>query len=288
MHIDLPSKKLFFFFIPIIIGLIIFVTFREKINQSILSKNQSPAISVVNLKDTNSWNPSKDDLAIIKKLKDGSPLQASTTSSGEKISVTGLVAMKLFADNVSLQENGLNSVSNLKDLALNTTNNVFANKAKNVYMEKDLNIIPLNSGVNSLLTFANDFLLASRQVEIQLSNVIDSNAETMDPSSPNFKTTMLAVSKAYMPFVKKIVSIPVPKEISKSYILLVNNYARSIEEFKTVSVGSDDPIPTIVAISNIKNNDLEQDALAKVLGNYINARGVIYSESLGLYVLKTQ
>jgi hypothetical protein len=290
MHLDMPSKKLFFYFVPIIIGLVIFVTFREKINQRVMSNSQSSAISVVNSNNTNTdspWNPSKEDLAIIKKLKDGTPLQNNTTSDGKNVSVTGQVAMKLFADNVSLQQNGLNSVSNLKDLALNTANNVLSSNAKDIYTEKDLKIIPINSGTASLLSFVNAFILESNKANNQI-YAMDTENKLADPSSPDFSPTMKSVSKLYDVFAKNLVSIPVPQEIKNSYLLLVNSYARSSQEYATASVGKDDPLLTVATIVNIKNNQAEQQTIVSSLGNYIQSRGLVYSESLGLYVVKSK
>ncbi len=271
----LPSKRLYLFFIPVILGLIIFAVYQNSQINVANSNNQNQLTSIVD--SNNSTSPGNIPYGEISS-NNGTASVATTT-------FTEQIAQKLYLGSLSLQQNGADNLGNFQNLILSTANDVLASSTNNTYTSNDLNIIPAPSGITAFLSFANAFLLKSNQVnrDVQTIGIIGNLA---DPTAPYFGETMVAVSKTYKNFTSDLLLIAVPQEIVEPYLLLINNYASLAEDYAGVGAENVDPLLSVVAINRIKSDEAKQQTIAQTLGNYLQTHGVVYSSKLGKYILK--
>jgi hypothetical protein len=271
------SKRLIIFFVPIVIGLIAFALYQ---NSQIFVTNSSYQNQLTSIVDSDNQSSGNNAQSGIASSNNANMNVASTT-------FTQQVAMKLYYDSLLLQQSGTDNLGNLQSLVLNTANDALANTASDLYTEGDLKIMPSPTDDSAILSFANNFLLISNQVSQQLANTDMAN-KLNDPSSPDFGIIMTTISKIYSDYAKNMVTIPIPQEIDKSYLLLANNYAHLSEDYAGVGAENNDPLLAVIAINRIKSDEAQQQTIAQTLGDYLQAHGIVYSSSLGSYTIKSK
>src|ERR1035437_4104591 len=272
---SLPSKRLFYFSIPVILGLAIFVLIQNGQVTVVNSNNQNQITSTVD--STNSTQTGS--------IQNSDNFSNSSTTNNVDNTFTGKVALQLFTDSLSLQQGGVDPTNIAQSLSDNVTNGILSNSPTDAYKDSDLKIIPAPSGITALLSFANNFLIISNQANKQFAT-LNAVSSMSDPASPEFSNTMSTLSKIYSSLAKRLVSVSVPQELEKSYLLLINTFARSGQDYASAATEKTDPLLAVVAIGNIKNDITEQQSITKAMNNYLVSQSIVFSNQLNVYTIK--
>ncbi len=299
---NLPSKKLFFVVIPIIVMLAFVISIRRgAVAGTSVQKAELSTIGGVDrasgetdtdsdgLKDWEEvlWrmDPKKADTDS-NGILDGQEVEmmkargeqpssqmSSVTASTTVLTRTDLLTKKLFSDYMNLKQNGAVTSKDLQSIASRGVSTLYAEKSENVYVMKDLNV---QLGVTSqadTLTFANKatsvFLKLSSKKEV-LGGLVGINIE-----SKQYGIATNAIADVYSNLAKSLLALQVPKELSITYLTLINTYARTAIEFRNLGHINEDPALAASALQKIQNYQTEQENALAVIGKFFESQNII-------------
>lgn len=299
---NLPSKKLFFIVIPVILILAFVISAKKGTVAS--STSQKAELSAIGGVDSNAGNTDSDgdglkdweetlwgmdpknpdtdgngipdgkEVEIMKARGEEPSSQLNgTSSSTTALTRTDLLTKKLFSDYMSLKQNGAVSSKDLQTIAERGVSTLYAQKTENVYGTKDLHIQGTATTQADVLIFANKataiFLGLSSKKEV-LSGLVGINVE-----SKQYGVATNAIADVYSNLAKNLLSLQVPKELGITYLTLINTYARTAVEFRNLSHISEDPALAASALQKIQNYQDEQENALAVIGKFFESQNIV-------------
>ncbi|TAL48828.1 hypothetical protein EPN83_03500 [Patescibacteria group bacterium] len=312
----MPSKKIILIFIlaAALVGAIFYFSQNQKpaiYSQTKPSSSQNlPAVSELDsdgdgLKDweeviwgTDPDNPDTngngltDEKEIAKQKETANSalpiFERNDSTANQSENQTDEISKKLFADYLSMKQSGGINPDSIFDIAARAAGSISTPQPKKTYSLADLQIIPTGATQATLLSYANNLLSVYQNTRSKLEGASADYKQLVDPESPKFKERITQVSDAYIALAQDLQKLSVPKEIAATQVSLMNNYLQTSAEFKNLLLIKSDPLPGLTSIRKIKENSAEESSLLKTLENYLATRGIIFSESGGVFITKSQ
>lgn len=274
-----PSQKLFYFFIPVIIVLGLFLAVRDRFQV----KNTQDSIVVVAQSDNAREKIEEKDLNN-NGIEDWKEQFSATTSISIDKSIktpdssdnlTESISKDLFAQYIELKKSGAYSSAGVEDIAYGITNRLTESSLDKVFTEKDL-LINETTDSNTVKTYANS-LAKIRDTYFALNRSDQFVFSGFEDES--FLNKILQTSKHYGEMTKEISSLPVPRGLVPSHLALLNNYANSEKSLKLFSVIDDDPARSLQGINAYLQLQNQEQVILKNIAEYLRQNGIIFLSS---------
>jgi len=276
-----PSQKLFYFFIPVIVVLGLFVAFRERITakpdegglQIVAQSNEKRAPleeEDVNKNGIKDW---QERLATEKNTDSLEQEHAAqdTNYKGTK-NLTETMGKDLFTQYIELKKSDGYSPAGVDNIAYDITNKFSTVDFAKKYTEK--NILILNTSDSSTLkTYANA-LASIRNYYFSLNNTDQFVFTSFE--SDDFKNKLTRTAELYGGMTKDIAALSVPSGLTPSHVALLNNYADSESGLKQFSLINDDPARAIQGINTYLQLQGQEQIILKNIAEYLRQNGIIF------------
>jgi hypothetical protein len=276
--LNFPTKKLFFYFLPIILIGGIFSAWNNARGSSI--KNTEGALAV-----TGNNNLISSDLQSDGKFKDWQSTLASqaTTSLSKNPSLrdaenkTENLSKQLFSDYLGLkssgQANNPEAVQQAADRIAKETDSI---KIGVQYVEKDLNI-KTSTTLDDQRIYANTVGIIRQNYRDRFAN--NNSAESYTSASDaNFLKDMSFMSLLYASQVKELLKIPVPSNLSDIHLRLINSYEASGSGLAKINLMQSDPLLSIIGFKQFDIESEKEYAILEELKAKLSASGIVFTQ----------
>jgi len=307
--LNFPSQKLFYFFIPVIAVLGVFVLVKDKVlPKSSPVPEQTVEIvsvknSVINETDTDGdglkdweealWgtdplkpisNPQKIADAEFVKIKiEKEGVNASTKESftlqafaTEDENVSTALGKDMFAEYVSLKKSGQATPDKLDQLALRLAENTALPVTKK-YTTSQVKTFP-DANKDFGRIYANN--VAGLKLKYQ--NMVQQRStrgpeEVTDANVSQYSEMFSYLSTLYTNFAKELMTLSVPKGLVNSHIDLANSLAQSANAIKNMSLIDTDPTRALIGVESHSEAEALQESALITMSRFFTTNGIIFT-----------
>lgn len=272
-----PSQKLFYFFIPVVVVLGLFLSVKDKFQ---IKNNQDSVIVVaqsnntrekIEEKDLNNngiedWKEQFGSSTLIQKNQ---PRENRLDSSEN---LTESISKDLFAQYVELKKSGGYSSAGVENIAYGITSIITEKTPSKGFAEKDLIINEITDS-NTVRLYANS-LSKIRNTYFALNSSDQFVFNGFEDES--FTNKILQTSKHYGDMAKEISFLSVPRGLIPSHLALLNNYADSEQALKLFSGIETDPARSLQGINAYLQLQNQEQVILKNIAAYLRQNGIIF------------
>lgn len=307
---NFPSRKLFFFFIPVVLVLGLFVLFKDKImpkTPPTQSQTEVVAVknSVINETDSDSdglkdweevlWgtdpmkkisNPEKipDADYIQKKIdaKEGLPTQNTNSLTAKALATPGedatvALSKDIFAEYVSLKKSGNLNPASIDQLTERIASGI------TLPAEKQFTASGLKSfddaDLIKMRTYGNTFAVIQKKYQdlyVQSPLQAEDLTGGLAGNNPLSSQKLNQASKWYGDMATELMTLSVPKGLVSTHIDLANNYLQNARGLKNIAFLQSDPTRAVIGIEEYTNaSTAGQNLIAKII-SYLLGNGIIF------------
>ena len=307
--LNFPSQKLFYFFIPVIAVLGVFVLVKDKVlpKSSPVPEQTVEIVSVKNsvinetdtdgdgLKDweealwgtdplkpiSNSQKIADAEFVKIKIEKEG--VNASTKESftlqafaTEDENVSTALGKDMFAEYVSLKKSGQATPDKLDQLALRLAENTALPVTKK-YTTSQVKTFP-----DANKDFARDYANNVAILKLKYQNMFEqrfTNApqETTDGNISQYSALFSYLSSAYTRFAEELMALSVPKGLVSVHIDLANSLIQSADATRNMSLIDTDPARAMVGIDSHNTSERLHESALIAMSSFFTTNGIIFT-----------
>lgn len=309
---NFPSRKLFFFFIPVILVLGLFVLFKD----TIIKKNTAPSTgaevvavknSVINEVDSDGdglkdweevlWgtdplkkisNPEKipDADYVQKKIdaKESIPTAQNNDSLTLKAlatpgeDATDALSKDVFSEYISLKKSGNLNPTSIDQLAERITSNI-ALPANAEFKEANLKTFDDKDSA-MVRVYGNTFALIEKKYrdQYELDPIQSEDLSTgLTSANPSSIQKIDRASKMYSDMAHELMTLSVPKSLASIHTDLANNYMQSSQGLKNMELLQKDPTRAIIGIEQHTKASSEEPLLLTKIINFFGTNGIIFT-----------
>lgn len=272
-----PSQKLFYFFIPVVVVLGLFLSVKDKFQ----IKNDQDSVIVVAQSDgtrekieekdlnNNGIEDWKEQFSTSTSIQKNQPRENRLDSSEN---LTESISKDLFAQYIELKKSGGYSSAGVENIAYGITNIITEKTTAKVFTEKDLIINEITDSntvriyANSLSKIRNTYFALNRSDQFVFNGFEDES----------FMNKILQTSKHYNNMVREISSLSVPRGLIPSHLALLNNYADSEQALKLFSGIETDPARSLQGINTYLQLQNQEQVILKNIAEYLRQNGIIF------------
>lgn len=305
---NFPSQKLFFFFIPVLIGLALFVSIRGYLKPSEENTNQELKVVAVessqNIEikeidtdqdsvpdwEENLWNtdPNKknsnpekiSDRAYIDNKKQAGqeeniPKDVSFANSKNKTETLGKV---VFTEYLALKQSGRVDLSTIDQMTARIANDVALTlDTSPKYTMSSLRITPSNE--QSLKKYADTVALIRDKYFSDFATTHSQTYILASGSTKQVEKILLSSKDYYQKMTKDLLVIPVPDTVASVHLELINNYAHSAENLGKVSIVDEDPLSTMLGLKQYEDLSENEVEILKKMGLLFAESGILFTST---------
>jgi len=276
--LNFPTKKLFFYFLPIIVIVGLFAIWNSSRTSSV--KNGTASLSVAG--ENSLINNQLEAGGKFKDWQDALIKQAPSSSSknpsySDAANKTENLSKQLFSDYLGLKDSGqANNTEAVKQTADRIAQGVSAINVKTSYAKKDLKI---NTAANDadLALYANKLgeirqKYRDRFVEKASSDIY------ISPSDANFQTNISLAASLFASEAKELLALSVPSELADLHVRLVNSYAGSGVGLEKMKLLENDPLMSAVGIKQFDSESQNELVVLEELRTKLSASGIVFTQ----------
>jgi hypothetical protein len=225
-----------------------------------------------------------DDKTIAKSGKASLP-QIAGTKKQEDLTETDKITRNIFYDYLTTKSSGAVNSAYLDNLAERAKNDMLAIKnSPPLYKKRDLKLVTGDSTSQNLVQYANNIVTTQRLYPVDGNNL--SFTGITDAEDPAFSKWALKMYDYYQNSARAFLSVPVPSVFMDYHLTMVNDLSKISLGFKTVANASKDPLLALSVLPTISASQKEVGVTLSTIKKYLDTHGIIFSNELGLYILK--
>lgn len=270
--IDFPTKKIFYFFIPVIVVMGTFLAIRNNTKTPDLQGLQV----VANQKTERAALPETD--LNNNKIPDWQESLASSqrtinpaTTSGS-MSVTEEASINLYKDYLSLKKTGALGEATVGLLADNFES-TFPAIGIETYTVQNLTLMPLKNK-DSLKEYGNTVIQIRNLYSNRLSDrTLPANVTLEDDA---FWQVVKEGAGLHKSMAEELLRVEVPSEIATEHLRLVNNYAESVLALEDFADTRNDPLKGLQGISTYMSLQEEELEILSKIGTFLETSGILF------------
>lgn len=181
-------------------------------------------------------------------------------------SITSKLSRDLFAEYLALKQKGLLSMEDEQKLVENISQKATAEASlKPVYFDTD---ITTTISTNETVNIYGDRVA---QVTIEFLNQLDSFKNTTD-----ITLYLGKLSEQHQVYIDELLQISVPTVVKEVHVHLLNGVHDTKVFFKTLAEADQDPISSLVIVSQYQARELTENQLYTLLAQYFKNNGIIF------------
>lgn len=295
--LNLPSKKLFFVALPIILLVGLFVMFHKPssaqtkslagsndglqavsvASQNVITETDSDGDGVPDWEETlwhtdphnpATYNNEPDAQYIADQIKNaGNP----SLSSGP-ITSTEELSHQLFGEYMSLKQSGGLTPDSIDAMTARLAASVEASGTPVTYTHAQLKTFPDTDSAR-MQAYADALQQMESQYSTQYSEQTNGDSSTF--GDPQFATDMNIASGYYAQFAKALMGVAVPAGAADLHVAYVNALEASAQGLKAFANSTDDPLGGMVGIKEHSDAEDAQAAAISNLSDFLNQNGII-------------
>lgn len=275
---NFPTKKLFFYFLPIILIGGIFSVWNNARGSSV--KNANGSLSV-----ERNGSLISSDLKSDGKFKDWQGTlnsQAATSSSqspsySQASNKTENLSKQLFSDYLTLKSSGQASDSEaIKQTAERIAQGVGSIKIDTAYTQKNI-IINAGASSDDSRVYANTIGKIRQSYRDQFAKNASGDSY-ISPSDKNFQTNISFAASLYAAQAKELIKVSVPSDLADIHLRLINSYAGSGAGLEKMSLLENDPLMSAVGIKQFDSESKNEAVILEELRIKLLSNGIVFTQ----------
>jgi len=276
--LNFPTKKLFFYFLPIILIGGIFSVWNNARGSSI--KNTDGSLSVAG--NNSLINSNLDNNGKFKDWQDALAKQATTSPSkspsyNDAVNKTENLSKQLFSDYLNLKSSGQAKNSEaVKQTADKIAQSVSSINVDTTFSKDDITIA-ISATKADLIDYANTLGEIRQKYRDQFAKNA-SGGNYLSPSDANFQASISFAASLYTAQAKELLKISVPSDLVDIHLKLTNSYAGSGAGLEKMKLLENDPLMSAVGIKQFDTESQNEEVILEELRAKLLADGIVFTQ----------
>lgn len=292
--VNLPSKKLFYIFIPLIILLGIFSLVRNQDTKNTVKQGESGTKvvavqnAIINIKDTDNdtvpdweeaiWKTDPKNPKTFNNVPDADYISLQVTKedspevTNSPIVTVDDLSKQLFSEYLQMKKSGTVDADTIQRMTARVSDNVVVTPLENPYTESNIRTFPDTDTVNvqnyaeSLMTLVNKYTkLYASQVDVS----------KISTSGEDFIAFSETTAGFYLKLSEDVMELSVPKGALSAHIDYANSLKESAQSMQELSQIKNDQMRSLTGISRQSQGQVDQEKAIQNLTAFFSQSGIM-------------